>query len=121
MAATEKVTLTLPKDLMATVREMAPQRGISRFVSDALEYFIVTLRRQVLREGLERAEGLSERERLLAELETEGLIRDLTPQERVHAERWRALPEEEKQAHIRLMNSLVLDPPLSQIIIENRR
>ena len=28
---------------------------------------------------------------------------------------------EEKQAHIRLMRSLVLDPPLSQIIIENRR
>jgi hypothetical protein len=31
------------------------------------------------------------------------------------------LPEEEKQAHIRFMHSLVLDPPLSQVIIENRR
>ena len=34
---------------------------------------------------------------------------------------WDALPEEEKQAHIRVMHHLVLDPPLSQIITENRR
>jgi metal-responsive CopG/Arc/MetJ family transcriptional regulator len=52
MAATEKVTLTLPKGLMDTVREMAPQRGISRFVGEALEYFIAAHRRQALRERL---------------------------------------------------------------------
>ena len=52
MSATEKVTLTLPKGLMDTVREVAPQRGISRFVSEALEYFIATRRRQALRERL---------------------------------------------------------------------
>jgi hypothetical protein len=40
---------------------------------------------------------------------------------RAHAERWRSLPEEEKEAHIRFMRSLTIDPPLSQIIIENRR
>jgi len=66
-------------------------------------------------------EDLSERERALAVLKAEGLIRDLTPEEQTLAVEWRALPEEEKQAHIRLMRSLVLDPPLSQIIIENRR
>lgn len=66
-------------------------------------------------------EDLSERERALAILKAEGLIRDLTPEEQALAAEWRALPEEEKQAHIRLMRSLVLDPPLSQIIIENRR
>jgi hypothetical protein len=66
-------------------------------------------------------EELSERERVLAELKAEGLIRDLTPQERAAAAQWEALPEEEKEAHIRFMNSLTLDPPLSQIIIENRR
>jgi hypothetical protein len=66
-------------------------------------------------------EGLSERERALAILKAEGLIRDLTSEEQALAAEWRALPEEEKQAHIRLMRSLVLDPPLSQIIIENRR
>jgi hypothetical protein len=58
---------------------------------------------------------------LLAWLRAQGLIREPTPEERRLAEEWDALPEEEKEAHIRLMHSLVLDPPLSQIIIDNRR
>jgi hypothetical protein len=62
-----------------------------------------------------------DQERLLAWLKAEGLIVDPPSMARVHAERWRALPEEEKQAHIRFMRNLVLDPPLSQIIIEHRR
>lgn len=66
-------------------------------------------------------EAPPERERLLAELEAEGLIRDLTPQERAHAERWRALPEEEKHAIIREMHNLKPGPMLSDIIIQNRR
>ena len=69
----------------------------------------------------EKMESLSEREQLLVELKAEGLIRDLTPEEQALAAEWDALPEDEKEAHIRLMNSLVLDPPLSQIIIESRR
>ena len=60
-------------------------------------------------------------EHLLAWLKAEGLVRDPTPEERRLAAEWDALPEEGKQDHIRLMQSLVLDPPLSQIIIENRR
>ena len=52
MTATEKVTLTLPKDLLESVREMAPQRGVSRFVGEALEYFIAARRRYALRERL---------------------------------------------------------------------
>ncbi|MBO9369688.1 MAG: hypothetical protein J7575_01130 [Chloroflexi bacterium] len=60
-------------------------------------------------------------QRLLAWLRAQGLIREPTPEERRLAEEWDALPEEEKEAHIRLMHSLVLDPPLSQIIIDNRR
>jgi len=60
-------------------------------------------------------------ERLIAWLKAEGLVVDPPPMARVHAERWRSLPEEEKRAHIRFMRSLVLDPPLSEIIIENRR
>ena len=59
--------------------------------------------------------------RLLAWLRAQGLIREPTPEERQLAAEWDALPEEEKEAHIRLMRSLVLDPPLSQIIIDNRR
>lgn len=76
MAATEKVTLTLPKGLMDTVREMAPQRGISRFVSEALEYFIAARRRQALRERLKA-----------------GYLAD-TALDREMAEEWRPLEEE---------------------------
>jgi len=70
---------------------------------------------------IEREELSSEREWLLGELKAQGLIRDLTPGERARAERWRKLPEAEKEAHIRYMRSLVLDPPLSEVIIEGRR
>jgi hypothetical protein len=37
------------------------------------------------------------------------------------AAEWDALSEEDKQAHRDYMDRLDLDPPLSQIIIENRR
>lgn len=60
-------------------------------------------------------------EQLLAWLKAEGLIREPTPEERGLAAEWDALPEEEKQDHVRLMHSLARDPPLSQMIIENRR
>ncbi|MFN3761713.1 MAG: hypothetical protein ACK4WK_00745 [Anaerolineae bacterium] len=60
-------------------------------------------------------------EQLLAWLKAQGLVREPTPEERRLAAEWDALPEEEKEAHIRFMRSLVLDPPLSQVIIENRR
>ena len=76
MATTEKVTLTLPKDLMDTVREIAPQRGISRFVSEALEYFIEARRRQALRERLKA-----------------GYLADAAL-DREMAEEWRPLEEE---------------------------
>ncbi|MCA9996525.1 MAG: hypothetical protein KDE56_12290 [Anaerolineales bacterium] len=52
MSTTEKVTLTLPHELMQMVRTMAPRRGQSQFVAEALEYFIETKRRQLLREEL---------------------------------------------------------------------
>ena len=76
MAVTEKVTLTLPKGLMETVREIAPQRGISRFVGEALEYFIAARRRQALRERLKA-----------------GYLADATL-DREMAEEWRPLEEE---------------------------
>ena len=58
---------------------------------------------------------------LRAWLKAEGLIREPTSEEQRLAAEWDALSEAEKQAHIRFMQNLVLDPPLSQIIIENRR
>jgi len=86
-----------------------------------LEQIVRELREDSSPAALADIENLSERERALAILKAEGLIRDLTPEEQALAAEWQALPEEEKQAHIQLMKSLVLDPPLSQIIIENRR
>ena len=52
MAITEKVTLTLPKDLMENIREIVPPGGYSKFVTEAVEYFIETKRRKELRERL---------------------------------------------------------------------
>jgi hypothetical protein len=59
-------------------------------------------------------------EQLLVRCKAEGVVREPTPEERHLAGEWDALPEEEKHAHIRVMHHLVLDPPLSQIITENR-
>lgn len=53
MAATvEKVTLTLPQDLMNTVRELAPPRGRSKFIAEAIRYFIDEREKRLLREEL---------------------------------------------------------------------
>ena len=62
-----------------------------------------------------------DQEQFLSWLKTQGFVREPTSEERRLAAEWDALPEEEKQAHIHFMHSLVLDPPLSQIIIEQRR
>ena len=82
MTTTEKVTLTLPKGLMDTVREMAPQRGISRFVSKALEDFITNRRRQALRERLKA-----------------GYLADAALDQET-AEEWRLLEEETWRRHV---------------------
>ena len=52
MTVKEKVTLTLPRSLMETVREMAPPRGQSKFITEAIESFIAMKQRQILREEL---------------------------------------------------------------------
>lgn len=63
----------------------------------------------------------TERERLLAELRTTGLIAEPGPHVRARAEAWRRLSEEEKRRFRQDMDALQLDPPLSQIITESRR
>lgn len=60
-------------------------------------------------------------EQLLTWLEAKGVIRPPTPEEHRLAAEWDTLLEDEKQAHLDFMNSLQLNPPLSQIIIQNRR
>lgn len=52
MPMKEKVTLTLPQELMDAVRELAPARGYSQFVAEALEYYIDQKQRRELRERL---------------------------------------------------------------------
>ncbi len=62
------------------------------------------------------------REDVIAFLRSQGVqISEPTPEELRLAAEWDALSEEEKQAHRAYMDSLQLDPPLSQIIIQNRR
>ncbi len=52
MRNTEKVTLTLPKPLMDEIREMVPGRGQSKFIAEAVAYFIEVQRQKSLRERL---------------------------------------------------------------------
>jgi len=58
---------------------------------------------------------------ILTWLKAQGLIRDPTAEECRVAAEWDVLSDEDKQAHIDSMQRLVLNPPLSQIIIEQRR
>ena len=52
MAVTEKVTLTIPKYLMDTVRELSPPRGYSKFIAEAIKTYIEAQRRYAIRERL---------------------------------------------------------------------
>ena len=68
MSQKEKVTLTLPSEVMDAVREEAPPRGYSKFIAEAVTYFIQEQRRTALRERLiagYRADA--ERDQALAE------------------------------------------------------
>ena len=48
----EKVTVTLPLDLMEAVRTLAAPRQLSQFIAEAVEYFIAEKQRKSLRERL---------------------------------------------------------------------
>ena len=52
MPQKEKVTLTLPSEVMDAVREQAPPRGYSKFIAEAVTFFIQERRRAALRERL---------------------------------------------------------------------
>ena len=52
MQKTEKVTFTIPKKTMNQVREVAPARGYSKFVTEAIEYFLEENHKKALRERL---------------------------------------------------------------------
>lgn len=60
-------------------------------------------------------------EDLLYWLLDQGLTVAPTPDDKRLAAQWDRLPDDEKDAHVRLMHGLALVPALSEIIIENRR
>lgn len=60
-------------------------------------------------------------QRVLAWLKTEGLIVEPSPLARDHAERWRALPEEEKRQIRYELDHLPPGPMASDVVMENRR
>lgn len=61
------------------------------------------------------------RDQLRAWLETKGVVASLPAEAQAEVKSWHKMEEADKQEHIRAMRSLELDPPLSQIIVENRR
>ncbi len=64
---------------------------------------------------------ITERERAVEVLRSAGMLTELDPELKRQAAEWRALPEERKREVIEKLNSLRLDPPLSQIIHDERR
>jgi ABC-type transporter Mla subunit MlaD len=50
-----------------------------------------------------------------------GLLAELPPEAQARIERWRALPEEERQEILNEFYNLPLDPSLSDVIVENRQ
>jgi metal-responsive CopG/Arc/MetJ family transcriptional regulator len=68
MSQKEKVTLTLPSEVMDAVREEAEPRGYSRFIAEAVTYYIQEQRRSALRERLIAGyQADAERDQVLAE------------------------------------------------------
>jgi metal-responsive CopG/Arc/MetJ family transcriptional regulator len=64
----EKVTLTLPSEVMDAVREEAEPRGYSKFIAKAVTYYIQEQRRSALRERLIAGyQADAERDQALAE------------------------------------------------------
>lgn len=68
MSQKEKVTLTLPVEVMDAVRDEASPRGYSQFIAKAVTYFVEHRRRQALRERLIAGyQANAERDRALTE------------------------------------------------------
>ena len=68
MSQKEKITLTLPSEVMDAVREEAEPRGYSKFIAEAVTYYIQEQRRMALRERLIAGyQAGAERDQALAE------------------------------------------------------
>lgn len=80
-----------------------------------------TLEQKTTPEPAALPEHLSERERGLAALRRSGLLVEPSPYILALAEKWRKRPREEREQIQTELRALRLDPPLSEIIIQNRR
>ena len=68
MSQKVKVTLTLPSEVMERVREEAEPRGYSKFIAEAVTFYIQEQRRSALRERLIAGyQADAERDQALAE------------------------------------------------------
>jgi metal-responsive CopG/Arc/MetJ family transcriptional regulator len=68
MSEKVKVTLTLPIEVMDAVREEAEPQGRSKFIAEAVAYYIQERRRSALRERLIAGyQATAERDQVLAE------------------------------------------------------
>lgn len=68
MTQKEKVTLTLPSEVMDAVREEAEPRGYSKFIAEAVTYYVQEQRRSALRDRLIAGYQVNaERDQALAE------------------------------------------------------
>jgi Arc/MetJ-type ribon-helix-helix transcriptional regulator len=64
----EKVTLTLPKEVMDAIRREANPRGYGSFITEAVTYFLEERERAALRERLiEGYQATAKEDQLLAE------------------------------------------------------
>ncbi len=98
------LTLELPKDLLKLLQKRASERG-----EGLQEVALEILRRELV------PEVKSERERVIEVLQAAGLIRPLSEELQQMID-----PDIDYEAVRRELAERSFDPPLSQIIIENR-
>jgi hypothetical protein len=94
-AKTEKLSITVPKELASRLREMVPQGKISSFIADALEYKLQMERQRI---GLEIGRGAWKDEDhpdLMTPEDTQRFIREIRDRDLERLERLRKLWDEE--------------------------
>jgi hypothetical protein len=85
MSQKEKVTLTLPAEIMDAVREEAEPRGYSKFIAEAVAFYVQGRRRAPRVRLIAGYQATAEQDQALAQdwrpLEEEGWHRSVEPME----------------------------------------
>ena len=82
---------------------------------------LTTTRRLKTAASPSRARAVNEHERAMEILQRAGMLAELDPELKQQAAAWRALSGQRKRQLTQTLQSLHLEPPLSQIIHANRR